>query len=512
MASGHRVIRTETSIPELHALVPARAKRLLRTPAPLERESLLPYALRLSEANGYLTPGYFLTAPTATQFSVSRHVAVTLIRESADLDEGQMARLIYASVEDDATSGRLLGKRVGLYDLQLRSPRICPTCVDDNGHIEALWDLAWVTACPVHARKLLDTCPVCSTRFSWSRPGIAKCPQGHDVSKLICVEATREEVAIARFLAVKLYGEVVPGQPEPTEGSHLSAMPLYETCRLAAKLVNCQSMRTSTTKRTVRGCSNLISHAGSMTSLHALLCGSTRDREMLFETLSIDPMTGAKHRSFHAAFHWLLTLFPKERAVEIMSPLLKELFTFAAEHWPHSRLGRTAEAFQPFVVPSKWMSAAAAAKRIGVIDYKITQGIATGDIPHKQVSDKLTHHVVVPVAWVVEQAAVLKRSMHSKRLRKRFSFSTRVLEILRENRIYTPSLKANSGQILEHDIRLLANRLLHGSTDKINSASTCDVTFHDLMYGHASDTSKAAMVMAILNGYLKSKGNVAGKT
>lgn len=42
------------------SLVRKNNGRLVRTPPPHARESLLGYALRLSEANGYSTPGYFL--------------------------------------------------------------------------------------------------------------------------------------------------------------------------------------------------------------------------------------------------------------------------------------------------------------------------------------------------------------------------------------------------------------------------------------------------------------------
>jgi hypothetical protein len=508
---GRRAIRLETSDPALRAIVPTRAKRLLRTPMPHDRESLLPYALRLSEANGYLTPGYFLTAPTATQFSVSRHMAAPLVRESAGLDEGQMARLIYASAEDDAASGRLLGKRVGLYDLQLRTPRICPACVDENGYIEALWDLAWVRACPVHARKLLDTCPMCSTRFTWSRPGIAKCPKGHDVSKVVCEEATREEVGVARFLARKLYGEMGVDCLEHIGDSYLSAISLHESCHLAARLTNRLSMCTSARKRTVRGRGNLIGLTGSVTSLHALLCGSSHDRQALFKILSVDPATGAQHRSFHAAFNWLLTLFPKERAVEILAPLLKELFAFAAEHWPQSRLGRTAVLFRPFVLPSKWMSVVASARRIGITSYRVTEGIARGDVPHKKVSEKTNHNFLLPVVWVEQQAAVLGCSMHSTRLRKLFSLNVRVVDLLRAKRVFIPSIKASPGQILEHDMGLLAERLFRLSPGEVDSASEGEVTFHHLMRGRESHVSKATIAMAILEGSLKPTGNVAGQ-
>jgi hypothetical protein len=232
---------------------------------------------------------------------------------------------------------------------------------------------------------------------------------------------------------------------------------------------------------------------------------------IFFEAMSIDPATGARFRSFHAAFHWLLSLFPKEHAVEIMSPLLTELFTFAAEHWPPSRMGRTAALFRPFIVPSKWTSLTAAAKRIGIYDAKITQGIARGDVPHKQVSDKSNHNVVVPVAWVEEQAAVPRIPMRSTGLRNLFSLSISVVESLREKRVFTPSIKASPKQILKHDIMLLAERLLRFSPGNVGSASASDVTFRDLMYGRTSDETKAAVVMAILDESLRPTGNLIGQ-
>jgi len=478
---------------------------------PHVRESLFPYALRLAEANGYLTPGYFLKSPTSAQFMASRHKTALLLQQSTGLSDAQMDRLSYVASGETDGMGNLLGQRVSLYDLQVLHPRICPTCVDENGLIEGLWDLTWITACPVHARKLLDVCPTCDCRFTWSRPGTTKCPRGHDVSSVICEPATQEEVDVARFLARKLLGDSCPDFPSPPESHCFSQTPVYETCRLAAQLIGHLSKLSSKGSRSSRGRLNLMSRPGAMSAVHQLLIGSPSDRVALFEALSMESSTGTQHRSFHAAFHWLFTLFAKDRAVLVMAPLLEELFAFAADHWPTSRLERTSPLFQSFVVPSKWASVTAAAKKIRVQDYKIMDGIACGEVPHKYVSSMSNHNLVVPVAWVEAQAAIPKVAVSYARLRELFSFSFQVVDILREKRVFIPSLIANLGQNLDYDMRLLADRMLKLSPGEVNTASARDVTFRELMYTDASPGDKALLVMAILDGSLKPTGNIPGQ-
>lgn len=486
------------------------SRRLVRTPLPHARESLLGYALRLAEVNGYPTPGYFLSTGEQ-QFTISRRRLVEELRVAAGLDDAQVDKLGNSSVEDDAQYGRLLGQRVSLYDLSLRHPKICAQCISENGHAEALWDLAWVSACPAHGCRLINRCPKCSAVLTWSRSGLLKCRNGHDLADTSRVEASEESIRVATMMSRKLYR----GLPEfPGVDSLLADrtddMSLYETCRVSGKLANHLVKQMRTSERNHRGRVALASRDDVMKAIDDLLCGSKEDCFSLFDAISIDPGVGGRHRSYHQAFNWLLGLFPKEHAAEKMPSLLKLVFSYAAEHWPDSRLQRTSDYFSGFVEDSKWLSMTAAAKEIGVNENKMKERIDRGEVPFQRVSDKSNHNYIVPVAWVREQVAVSKVVLDKTAIRRRYALSPAVLSSLRDHGVFIPAIKAKPGQFLESDLEAFAAKLLIHDLEEFSIPTPEQVTFDGLMHHRSSDVAKAALVTAILNGKIRPCGKING--
>lgn len=492
------------------SLVRKNNGRLVRTPPPHARESLLGYALRLSEANGYSTPGYFLSTGEK-QFTISRRRLVEELRVAAGLDETQIARLGNSSVEDDAQYGRLLGHRVSLYDLSLRHPKICTQCIVENGHTESLWDLAWVSACPVHGCHLINRCPECSAVLTWSRSGLLKCRNGHDMRDAPCVKATGDCIRVATMMSRKLYSGLpeFPGIDSPLE-DRTDGMSLYETCRVSGKLANHLVKQMRTSERNHRGRVTLASREDVMKAIADLLCGSKEDCFALFDTLSIDPGVGGRHRSYHQAFNWLLGLFPKERAAEKMPSLLRLVFSYAAEHWPDCRLQRTSNSFSDFVEDSKWLSMTAATKEIGVSENKMRECIDRGEVPFKRVSDKSNHNYIVPVEWAREQAAVRIVALDKATIRHRFSVSPAVLSSLRDQGLFIPAIKVKSGQFVESDLEAFAAKLLTHDLEEFSIPAAGQITFDGLMYRRASDSAKATLIAAIFNGEIKPCGKIKG--
>ncbi|MGO9515716.1 MAG: hypothetical protein ACLPND_01595 [Candidatus Korobacteraceae bacterium] len=60
-------------------------------------------------------------------------------------------------------------------------PKLCPECVAEKGFIEAHFDLALMTGCPVHSWSLLSRCPGCMEPLRWFRPGLLECDCGASV-------------------------------------------------------------------------------------------------------------------------------------------------------------------------------------------------------------------------------------------------------------------------------------------------------------------------------------------
>lgn len=64
----------------------------------------------------------------------------------------------------DKGKPRLLGHDTPFTELNAKRPSLCPECVAEKGFIEAHWDLALMTGCPVHRRLLVSHClPLCQS-------------------------------------------------------------------------------------------------------------------------------------------------------------------------------------------------------------------------------------------------------------------------------------------------------------------------------------------------------------
>jgi len=64
--------------------------------------------------------------------------------------------------------------------IRLRYPKICPACLSESAYVRKIWDLAPVTACPIHKCVLLDECPRCMKRISWARHSVSRCRCEYD--------------------------------------------------------------------------------------------------------------------------------------------------------------------------------------------------------------------------------------------------------------------------------------------------------------------------------------------
>lgn len=475
---------------------------LVRTPVPHPREALLGYALRLSECNGYSTPGYFLS-PADDQLHISRHRLVDHLRSATGLTEAQLDRLRNSKPDEkDAKFGFLLSQRVSLYDLNLKCPRVCTQCLQENGRAEALWDLAWVSACPIHACELIIHCPACAGLLTWSRPGLLKCKLGHDLATSVPRPAGASHVRVAALLGRKLYGST--SELSKLEGAdRTDDMSLYEVCRVAGKLTNHLAKQKRGSKSNVRGRLRLAAQDDLMQAICDLFLGSDAECFALFDRLSVDASAGGRHRSYHDAFNWLFDLFPRDRAAESMPSLLRLLFAYASEHWPDSRLRRTSAHFSGYVQDSKWMSVAAAVKELGVSEPTLRDAILRGEVPSRKVSDKSNHNHIVPIAWIQEQLAAPMLRLDNASIKHRFALTSSIIVSLRDRGLFIPNIRVRQGRFLEHDVQTLAERMAEHATEQQAAATAQQITFDELMCQRSSKAAKANFVASVLQGHVR---------
>ncbi|MGF2734490.1 TniQ family protein [Marinobacter sp. DUT-1] len=70
----------------------------------------------------------------------------------------------------------LRSKHRMISDLRLGFPRICPSCVSEQGFLDWRWGLAVTAHCPKHERLLIENCPSCHKKLNWDGSLLIGCP------------------------------------------------------------------------------------------------------------------------------------------------------------------------------------------------------------------------------------------------------------------------------------------------------------------------------------------------
>lgn len=485
----------------------ADVRPLAVTPRPHERESMMPYALRLTQENGYPTPSYFLKEQDDHQFSPTRHITIDRLAKSACLTDDQCQRLAYFTEASRASRlSSLLGHHIGEYELRLDRPRVCPLCVETNGIIEGAWDLAWITCCPIHRVKLIHRCPLCNEVLTWSRPELSTCKRGHRLLSGTRDFISQEEAELAGFFMNVLYTNARSWKPVGKVQAVWASTPLLDICRIAVALSHRLSWQDRQGRRWIRGRAELF-NPRHVSRLHAVFCGTREQRYRIYEELMIDPKTQAIHSSFHSAFRWLLSSTSKERARVVLAPLLRELFEFASLHWPHSRLGRSSLHFREFVVESQCLSTVQAAKELDISLDVFAKAMKEGHVPHRRVHEFNNHSVVIPLQWVRETNAISRESYMDTQLRNKTGLNLRIIDVLRDDGLVEDCFFTSRSKSLRHDIDRFVEKLFQSvqiKAEPVTLGKPDLITFNEAMrLRRVSHGAKAHAVRCVLSGDLK---------
>ena len=211
---------------------------LVRHPAPFPQESLLGYVLRLSEENGYTTPwSLFLLAQIRQHETRSTSMKVAKLAQVSNRLQNELQSISYRWPSDHGRSCRLLGHLLTPWELVITRPRLCPECIAEKGFIEAHFDLALMTGCPVHRRSLLSRCAGCMKALRWFRPGLLECHCGAslrnaDLPAISSAESDLLDIIRRKTLGLAAGRDYASGLP----GSYLEVMSLQPLLSLVGML------------------------------------------------------------------------------------------------------------------------------------------------------------------------------------------------------------------------------------------------------------------------------------
>ncbi len=76
----------------------------------------------------------------------------------------------------------------------------------EKGFIEAHFDLALMTGCPVHSRSLLSRCPGCMNPLRWFRPGLLECQCGTNLRNVSLPAISGAEADLLDLIRRKILG------------------------------------------------------------------------------------------------------------------------------------------------------------------------------------------------------------------------------------------------------------------------------------------------------------------
>ncbi|HWS99699.1 MAG TPA: TniQ family protein [Pyrinomonadaceae bacterium] len=158
---------------------------LLRRGNPKPGESLLGFVLRLTEQNGYKSPSLILKSAGIKPEQLSQTCSF-LFNPNTNLEPlakvtgasfSDLIPLTYPHVESSSPTPLYLFYNAPLPHLMFRArrPAICPRCLLETGYCRRIWDLLFVTNCPIHKCMLIDVCPNCKKHISWVRSSVSEC-------------------------------------------------------------------------------------------------------------------------------------------------------------------------------------------------------------------------------------------------------------------------------------------------------------------------------------------------
>lgn len=172
---------------------------LMVTPEPNRRENIMGYLLRASDMNGYEGINQILRYAgrkagsmhvLSQHFEIIESVFGPVGRDLINLEHVHILKRHNLKLRD------ALSSKTNPLHINLREPKICPSCIVENGYIDLYWDIKYVECCPKHKIKLIDACPSCVKSLSWFRRGMLRCRCGFNLLKAEVEDVYDEDLII----------------------------------------------------------------------------------------------------------------------------------------------------------------------------------------------------------------------------------------------------------------------------------------------------------------------------
>ncbi|RED52894.1 TniQ family protein [Cohnella lupini] len=154
-------------------------------PMPHVQESIYSYFIRCQQANGYPSVHWVYDVVRVSYLWNYPHV-VYQNKELGDnlkllLGERIVSNLSYISRSDESNrvyNIQLNNLTLPHFALEKNKVKVCVCCIKDFGYLNNLWNFLFVTTCPIHRCKLINTCSECNKPFRWHKNILFGCQCG----------------------------------------------------------------------------------------------------------------------------------------------------------------------------------------------------------------------------------------------------------------------------------------------------------------------------------------------
>lgn len=185
--------------------------KLLVRPKPEEGESFIGHIVRLTELNGYDTPSWILSLSDIDYMELQWNFTFVFshpdkLKKFASITDNQLsdlASLLYLPADSRERLGfegeySFYGAFLNRSIIRPHCPKVCPKCLKESGYARRVWDCSLVTACPIHACLLIDTCPKCRRRLKCVRKRLSVCSCECDWRDIDPELLSADELAVSR--------------------------------------------------------------------------------------------------------------------------------------------------------------------------------------------------------------------------------------------------------------------------------------------------------------------------
>lgn len=226
-------------------------KPLVITPQPIYFESLMGLILRTSEANGYSSPNYILKYIGLDEREIrSIRPPLNKIAPLYGKSPAELAKFYPDPAINKKTKKWCIANHSipALY-VNIKNTCVCPECIIENGFIDSLWEIRFVSVCAKHQRELVEACPACKKPLRWQRKGLLTCSCGQDLSSVRGEKVNdRELLSIIELIQWKLRNHELDEQDLIKFGYPLSDLRKVSLSTLLGIIERLQTKRKRITK------------------------------------------------------------------------------------------------------------------------------------------------------------------------------------------------------------------------------------------------------------------------